>query len=214
MDSKVVGFFGSDSYDLVHFLARVLQQLGKRVLIADRTEDKVMMLTVPVAEAAPIVDYRGIAFTGEPVDVVNSEYDYIFLYYGFDCQQISEVIEESYFVTDCQMQSIQKLKHLTLQENQFRALVIRNSVPERDIMNYVNLELEHLEFGEENVYTLPFNQADISAMLAVQYDSVYKFDYVSKPTMDFIVGFCSLDFPEKDVVTALRVVAKAGGGKK
>lgn len=37
MDSKVVGFFGSDSYDLVHFLARVLQQLGKQIVIVDRT---------------------------------------------------------------------------------------------------------------------------------------------------------------------------------
>ena len=214
MDSKVVGFFGSDSYDLVHFLARVLQQLGKQIVIVDRTRDRTMMMTVPTAEMAGTVDYRGIDFTTEPVDIVHSEYDYIFLYYGFDCPGISDAVEESYFVTDCQMQSIQKLKRLTLKEIQFRALVIRNSVPERDILGYVNLELGHLEFGEQNVYLLPFNQADISAMLAVQYDSVYRFDYVSKPTVDFIVGFCSLDFPEKDVMAALHIAAKAGGGKK
>ncbi len=212
LNSKIIGFFGSDSYDLVHYLARTITQLSKTVLVIDRTRDEAMMVSVPVEQGSGVLDYRGVDFTAETVDVANSGYDYVFMYYGFDCQKISSKIEECYFVTDCQLQSLKKLKHLQVGEDQFRALIVRSTVPERNLLPYINIELGHLDFQKENTYVLPFNRNDVAAMLAVQYDSVYRFDGVSNPVLEFIIGFCSLDFPKKDVIAAVRFVAR--GGKK
>lgn len=209
MQSKVVGFFGSDSYDLVHFLARTLQTLGTKVLVIDYTEEQVMTMTLPTPVRNDIVDYQGVAFASCTTDLTSQGFDYVFMYYGF-CESgtIFEGIEEVYFVIDCQMQSIAKLKKLDIHEEQFRGLIVRNTVPERDILNYVQLELNKFEFGEKNTYVVPFSKGDISAMLSVQYDSVYRFDTVSNQVLNFITDFCSLDFPRKDVQAAIKIASK------
>lgn len=208
---KVVAFYGTESYDLIHYLTRVLKALGKRCLVADRTENGEMLLSVPVVDKNEFTDYQGVCFTTGQVDLKTVDVDYVFMYYRYNFTRIPTSIEEAYFVTDCQMQSVRGLKKASLGQYQFRALIVRNSLVQRNVMEYLKMELEHLEFLEENTYMLSFNTGDLEAMLSTQYDGMFRFNSISSEVKDFIISFCSVDFDEKDVVKALRDTMKAGG---
>lgn len=208
---KIVAFYGTESYDLIHYLTRILQALGKRCLVVDRTEDREMLLSVPVLDGPGFIDYRGVNFTDSQIDLNSVDSDYVFMYYRYNFTRIPSSIEEAYFVTDCQKQSVLGLKKAVLGRYQFRALVVRNSSPQKNVLEYIKMELSHLEFLDENTYVLPFNPGDVAAMLSVQYDSTFQFNMISQEVKNFLVNFCSVDFEEKDVLQALRNTMKVGG---
>lgn len=216
MDSKIIACLGIDHYDLVQSLAGVAVGLGKTVMVVDLTRDQAMMISIPAADfVGECVNYLGIDFTNSKTYLSQQakNYDYVFIYFGNDFNTIPSWVEEVYCVTDCQKQNIARFKGLQLQSDQYRNLIIRGNLGNKDYKQYALAELSHLGFNEEAVVELPFSDGDLEAMLAVQYYSKYKVVNMSYELQDFITKFFSVDASEKEIKNAIKKFSKTKGGK-
>ena len=46
MGSKIIGFVGIEKYEIMHYLSRVLRQLGQTVLLTDQSTERALACSV------------------------------------------------------------------------------------------------------------------------------------------------------------------------
>lgn len=207
--SKILGFLGVESYDLVYYLGSVMHALGKSVLAVDYS---------PLGELASIVPYGlsngevveqygvNIAKNVELDDVLESEdYDYVILYFSSFIKHDNVVdCDEVYLVTDFQKHNINNFLNLDLDDEQCRFLVYRNRIETKIDLMYVINALKGLEITEEETYVMEDAQDDYDAMVMLQYDSIVNGLRISADVSNFIIDVLNVDFTEKLISNAIK----------
>lgn len=209
--SKVLGFVGIESYDLVHLLGQTITKLGRAVIIVDCSEFGDFVSTVPygvddgcVVEYCDMTIARGIALD-EIITDDTDEYDYAIIYFGSSIKHPDiELCEEVYLVTDFQKHNINRLLQVVLDNEQCRFLIYRNRVSTKIDITYVINTLKSLEVDEDTTYVLDDEQEDYDNMVMLQYDSVLNGVSISSGIKDFIVDVLKVDFTQKMIQGAIK----------
>lgn len=215
MENKIICSIGVEHYDVIHYLASTGVVLGKRVLVTDLSGDGSMMATVPSAVFAnKVTEYVGVDFSDSAEFLIKhaKDYDYVFVYLGMGAQTIPAWAEEVYVFTDCQKHHLAALSNVKLKANQYRKLIIRGSIDSKDYKQYALTVLKNFNFDEKEIVEMPFNENDLNAMLAVQYNGDYRFLGVSSEIKDLIYKFYEVDFEEKEITKSIRSLTKRKGG--
>lgn len=212
MSTKVIGFFGQESYDIIHYTGKALAHVGCNVLAVDASKDLSLAYTFPshVMQNGKILEYNSIdiarAYELEP-SVIKS-YDYVLMYFGWDyTNPMIKRCEEVFCFTDCQIHNVQRLKRLDLESSQCRFLVLRNFVTGRFTELIMN-ELKNLNFKDSNVLTIACNGIDELCKLQVQYDSNFKFQGISNDVVKLIGFMLETEMDPKEFKKILKQIQK------
>lgn len=212
--TKVVAFVGIESYDLIHYLSRLIRKLGGKSLLVDYSDSRSLAHTInnPLVPDGEIVDYRGVDFITDSCDEnLFSNYDYVFIDFGFNTRNpYLKHCEEIYFVTDLQRQNAARLRLVQPNDDQYCSLVIREMVSSKVGADAIKAQLPNISFSEDdsNVYEIYADTTNTSTALSIQYDNVFQFNRVSSDVKEFLFGFLSVDYDEKKLKAAFKAASK------
>ncbi|MDF2473833.1 MAG: hypothetical protein K0R21_1615 [Anaerocolumna sp.] len=213
MEGKMIGFVGSDKYELILYLSRILYHLGKKVLLVDYAENEALLqsITVPetLKEDTSYIDYRGIDFIqGKYFRFkMKQEYDYILMDFGYIMDnegmlRCSKVI----FVTDLQLHNLKRIKNIEYVENEDKCLVIKDvfqcKIKPEYIINQIGFPID-----KNQIFILYQDSVDLKYKVSSQYDHKFTFHKLSKPTQCFLKDITKMmdnQLEEKDINLAYK----------
>lgn len=217
MDTKYIAFIGLESYDLMHYLSKILVKLDCSVLLIDESESKSLSYTISsdCLENSVIYDYNGIDACSnlKSFDTIDSDYDYVLVDFGFNFDyNLIRKCEEVYLISDLQYQNLIKFGNLELDSMQARFLILREFVA--GMSDIFALEcLKKLNISQDNIITLTSDSSDLLMKYSCQYESGFKLSKVSSDIIEFLYRFLEVDFSSKEIANAIRLVKKGGGRK-
>jgi hypothetical protein len=219
MVDNVIGFAGCDNYELILYLSRILYHLGKRVLLIDYSETEALYQCIPIPESLRgsncCINYRGVDFIQGHffLPEMSSQYDIIFMDLGF---QMHEIIipkcTKLFYVTDLQLQNINRIKNLKYPENVDKYLIIKDVFQCKIKPEYIISQLGTV-IDQKKVYILFQDALDQKYKVQSQYNYFFRFDKLSGSVSYFLKdSIRQLDnrHNEKDINYAYK---KAGRGK-
>lgn len=212
--SKLLGFAGIESYDLMHYLGRTITRLGAIVLLVDNSDDKSLAYSIPNFDEFSklgILNYGNVdVVTNVGADAIaDAKYDYVLVYFGFNFKDsLFQACDEIYFVTDLQLHNVFRLSRAELSADAFAFLLIRDRYSSKMSPDLVIEELQKFSLEKENVIYVDDSPEDVNSRILCQYNSRFSFKKVSKSIMDFIVKVLIIDFSEKEIVSAFKLAAR------
>ncbi len=186
-----VNFYGCEKYEIIIYLARLMQQLGDRILIADFSDNAALSKGInrqmQISAVNEPVDYYGVFFTDltgtddkVASDILNhiiEEYkiDYLFIDMGYDMREyLAQPDNIAVYVTDQQIQNINdfsicyKKTHMLYNESHY--LLLKDIFSCRiDITGLIRETTEHIE--KEKLFVLPHDDYDTVLRLMAIYDA-------------------------------------------
>ncbi len=136
MANNIVAFVGVESFDTILYLSRILQRLGRNVLVVDNSETLALTYSIPqVSEMntyTTIISYRRVDFTNMPVfEELAAKYDDILIDCGLKQPASSpNLFTKLIYVTDLFEYNIHRIKQIhdyyTCVND--KELLIRNSI--------------------------------------------------------------------------------------
>ncbi len=211
---KKVGFIGAfEKTDLIIYLAKVLTEAKKRVLVIDTTILQKARYIVPSISPTKIyvTDYEGIdvAVGFEDFESVsrylgNIENDYDIMLIDIDSAEVLDLFglassDKLYFITAFDNFSLRKgieiINNFTQKVKMTKILFERDISEEND--EYLNLLslTSPVEWENEKIY-FPYDQGDLSAIIENQRVSKIKFRNLSEQFRDSLGILAQEIFPE------------------
>lgn len=192
MVGNVIGFIGSDKYDLILYLSRILLHLGKKVLLVDYAESEALYQCIPIPEILRednrFIDYRGIDFIQGQYYKSNmrQQYDAVLIDLGFnDENEIMLQCTKVLYVTDLQLHNVRRIKNLENIKNINKYVVIKDVFQCKIKPEFI---LEELGQGidMDHVYILYQDSLDLKYKIHSQYNHRFSFGKLSRPTKYFL----------------------------
>ena len=199
---KKIGFIGAfDKTDLIIYIAKILTEAGKRVLVIDTTILEKTRYIVPAIAPTKfyVTEYEKIdvAVGFDNIDLVNkylgnieTEYDIVLLDVDsaekFEAFRVYES-EKLYFVTAFDNYSLRRgieiITNIGVRVRMTKVLFEREIFDENDdYLNLISLAAP-VDWEEENLY-FPYDQGDTSAIIENQRVSKIKFRNLSDQYRD------------------------------
>lgn len=203
-DNKAVGFTGTENYEIVLYLSRILSKLGKKVLIADYSRSGALEECIPVPEGLyaedDIISYFGLDYTRKEL---NHEwiaaYDNILINFGFDYREKeASLCDHMIYACDQQKQNLNLLSGLkddTISKDLTKYLVIKDYVSGKINRQYI-AECISKGIQEENIYVFNLDAIDKRYKLQVQYDTVFEFKKLTKEVKNFLFQMVKALYPD------------------
>lgn len=172
-------------------MARILSNLGKKVLVIDYSETEALTWSVPQIDfidiKKDIINYRLIDYTNQNItaDMLKG-YDDVFVAFGFNI--IEEVIlscNKIYYVTDLYINNVEKLNRINDYYAEKKYLLIRNILDIKISSETVALQVEK-NITTENTLVLPFSENDHINGLVNQYNHTVDFANISRPYKELL----------------------------
>jgi hypothetical protein len=206
----LIGFIGLDSYDLILFLAKYLENLGQSVLIADYSKFGRLSYCIPAPVSlnpkTDLIRYNNMDFLRHDYESFQrEEYNYILIDFGWDISQ--EVIHSCdflYIITDLQQQNMEHILHMNL-PNISVYILLKNFFHINNRNNAKDYFVEN-HFNFKKCYLFPTSVKDLENMIMLQYYHDIKLHKVTKPLRNLIhtILIDNLDFDEKEVLSIKR----------
>lgn len=183
--NNVVAFVGIESFDNIQYMARMLSNLGKKVLVIDYSETEALIWSVPQIKFIDInkdiINYRQVDYTNKNItDNMLKTYDVVIVAFGFNI--IEEVILSCNiinYVTDLYINNIEKLNRINDYNTEKKYLLIRNVMDIKISPETVALQIEK-NIPIENTSILPFSENDQINGLINQHNHSIHFTNISK----------------------------------
>lgn len=140
MANNVVAYVGCDCFDIILYLSRILQKLGKRVLIIDYSEYGSLRYSMPsfggLDGRRDIITYRKVDYTFKRIDIHEVEdYDDILISCGFktplDLSSCSHIVCVSDLFRFNQERLAALCREIISPGNDCTSLLIRNMIYSR-----------------------------------------------------------------------------------
>lgn len=211
-NSRVIGFIGTDKYDIIHYLSRILKNLGYKVLLVDHSESKALKnsITLPAGIncSENIIEYRSVDFVhGMKLDEKMLEcYDYILMDFGFELfhvelNQCTDIV----YVTDLQRHNLGRIigfKGKII----YKYLVIREVVRSKIGNDYAMTVVQELKIMKDNYFIVNQDNIDTQVMIECQYSNIFKFGKISQSLKDMLINLMYLmtENNEKEIKKAYR----------
>jgi hypothetical protein len=213
MEARIIGFVGSDKYELILYLSRILYHLNKKVLLVDYAENEALLQSITIPETLKennnYISYRGIDFIQGKYFTwkMKQEYDYILMDFGYllaheGMLRCSKVI----FVTDLQLHNLKRIKNMEYVEDEDKCLVIKDVFQCKIKPEYIISQIG-FPVKKDNIFILYQDSVDLKSKVSCQYDHKFAFTKLSKPTRCFLKDFTRMianHFEEKEINLAYK----------
>ena len=188
---KVIGFVGTDSTDIVVYLARMINATGKKVGIGDCSIHKSLMRTVSLPEE--LVKGNGyykeiLILSGEADNEADLNAQDMLLYYfesninhGYIAQCTDLVL-----ISDMVLSHAQLLKELLVGDIP-KIMLIHNAVSVKYSENYLITQTGQ-EFQKENVLVLPYEERDFRSKCYLCIDKTHRLTRLSSGMKSVILN--------------------------
>jgi len=200
MVSNVIGFIGIDNYDIILYLSRILNTIGKKVLIIDYSYTDALTTCIPVPEGLnvydDIIDYRDVDYTKKcfEEDYLN-EYDDILINFGFHyIEHVAAVCNYIIYSTDLQKHNIDSLRSIPFIRDGKKQLIIRDMVDSKINPTYI-IDLLQMEFLKDDVYGFELDALDMKYKILIQYDTIFEFKRITKYLKSYLTDTLKKLYP-------------------
>jgi|GEM_PF-4495983 len=202
MWNNTIGFLGIEKYDIIIYLAKLISNTGKKVLIIDNSETDALGCCIAVPEG--LDPHKAVVSQGE-IDYVKKQnpenyikkYDFIITDYGFNVDnQDIKMCQYVFLVLDKQFHNRKKMqearKHLRDNEPY---LLIRDVSPSSQPKSVLEED-----FNVREKFILEFDAVDRKKMVELQYNrkiGLNKLSYQYKELLERITtGIFNIDKKE------------------
>lgn len=213
MANNIVAYVGIESFDTILYLSRIMQRLGRRVLIVDNSDTLALTYSVPrisdINTNETTISYRRVDFTNMPLsEELATRYDDILVDCGMKKPIIStDLFTKIIYVTDLFEYNIRRIANIdeSTAYKCEKVLLIRNAVYTkiltehiaRQISNAIAIEKTKVLYREDVDYESCLN-SHINQVFTLNLSKMYK-EYL----IDQVTTMCS-DFSRKEIKEAYR----------
>lgn len=226
-EAKTISFLGIESYDIILYLARILSNLGKRILVIDVSDRGALSNGLYDSSEAlvdntepGILSHQGLDFIPRVYEWIyrgdfynqflyhtNCDYDYILIDYGLNIGHTA--IEKStlvIMVSDMQKHNIESLLPVMEQLDLPKEIVIKDVVPckikAKDLLPDKVREIKNV------IHYLDIDINDIANKIQMQHTRLISLKKCSKKMKDLLCGVVNRiekDRTKKEIVEAISV---------
>lgn len=207
MNSKFFGFVGVESFEIVHLLGNVLNDLGYTFTVIDYSPFADVMYTIPGYKGGNLdTEYNGIQFyRNASTDVVDTEF--ALLYFGMNVSHpVIAECDELWLFTNAYLHNIIALSQMTIAGDQARFVIFRDRQLARATKKLVLDEFAGINVNENNFFELDDDTSALDVQFRCQYDSKISLKGISSSIEDLIVNILNTDFEVKDIKKSTRKV--------
>ncbi|MBE5962304.1 MAG: hypothetical protein E7256_13145 [Lachnospiraceae bacterium] len=234
----VVGFVGSEKYDIILYLSRILYHLGSRVLVIDLNENKAVSSCIPYGGKNRLgerdgkeeiledyIDYRGVHYFQEKVtesdDRVEMEryltfarryYDVILMDMGFGyATGMERTCDKLFFTTDQQKHNLERIAKID-KVPQAESYMILKDICSTKITSKVIRQEFHLDIEEGRIFRIYQDEEDMRNKIHCQYNAAISFSKISGAFMETLLEITAILYPESSRKEISLAYAKAKKG--
>ncbi len=219
MANNVVAYVGCDCFDIVLYLSRILQRLGKRVLIIDLSEYGSIRCSVPsfngLESSSDIINYRKVDYTSKEIDIAAyEEYDDILISFGFkaplDLSSCSHIICVSDLFKFNQERLSELCRRMVSSEKARKMLLIRNMIYSKKSGILCECLTEVFDSGSSSF--LYYDERDYENSLFSLYGN-FSFSKISKCLKTYLKKEILSLYPDTSIKRINKAIKKAGTRK-
>ena len=216
MSKRIIGIFGCEQTDLCIYLASILENMKKRVLVVDNSFEQKLQLCIPKPEKElNIVTYKNVDYTWQATEAMwrNQEYDFVIIDFG-GWPEESELIlcHELICVLKCEYYYIMKYREMIQNVKLPTSLILRNFCRKYMDSNKI-LSL----LGETGCFVMDrmfcaLTEEDESLRIAMQAEGYHNFSGISKDLEKILFHLCR-SICRNDYVEVLNGIRRAKRGE-
>ncbi|BCN32417.1 hypothetical protein [Anaeromicropila herbilytica] len=212
--AHIMGFVGCVSYDIIHYLSRILCNMNKKVVLFDCSNNNALTNSISrpleLTESS-IISYRDVDFSSNYQNELLNQYDYALIDFGINYNHDKiKSCDNLFLVTDLQLHHAINLRELYLSSSKQNVKIIIRDVIKCKIKPDYITKLIGANLFEEQYYVIYYDAMDTEYMLSCQYDNEFSFKKLSSIFKDMLyrilIDQCSLD--RKEVTAALKIAEK------
>lgn len=208
-----IAFYGSECFDLLHYVSRVLKACNISSIMIDWSADQSLYNSVPNPgiQENEVIDYRGVDVSINYRKNMSLDYDVIFYYIG---QRRSAELEHFYanygfLVTSTELQEVEQAKSRSINFSKFDYLKDDSECEEDEPVEEV-FERNHtyllilgfladkkkkfisseLEFPLRDTIAVPYDAETAECRINCMYDNVFRFSRISAEFQKLIDRLC------------------------
>lgn len=179
---KRIGFVGSESADIALYLARLLQNKEKNVVVVDHTRKLSLMRNAGIPEELTGKNgmYRDIEIFSESIACNFRDDALVIDYYGYYAK--AEQLKGSsliVFVSDMLVYNAQLLKDVEVEEETPKVLILRDAIPLKYKEKYLLTETRQ-KITPDNLFIIPYNEGDYRSRCYLCIDKKHKLTGLSE----------------------------------
>lgn len=207
---KVLGLIGVDKYDLIHYLAKLLQRLGQKVLVIDGSSRKALTATLPMQNT--VFDFGGVDFVSgldkAKANVHLNDYDFVIIDFGFQIgNKLIAKCDEIWMISDEQKHNIINLQNVKLSPQQPRFAVIRSETPNK-LNNYFLQLLAPLGITQNTMYKITENKESRRNRMRIMYQNIVSMKTLGDDILHVISLMITPYFTEREINAAIKSVRR------
>lgn len=207
---RKIGVIGCYSHDVILLMAKAVRCLGKRVVVTDRNEERVLSACIPLSEgweSEVYTEYNGILFsTAAWKKEAGEEPDVEFVDFGF-IPQMSEcsLCDELMIICDLHLHHMQQIQKAEFPREKVRLCILRDVIT--GLLNREKIVAEFLVglAAEKRMYLLP-DDRDIKNRYVCELQHEYSLKNASVEMRETIFEAVSFLFPDAVESTLRRKV--------
>lgn len=210
--AMICGFYGIDSYDIIHYLSRIFKNLNKKVLLVDQSCNKALFESISKPEnlkGNSLVSYRDIDYMNEYEDNQASNYDYIFIDFGLNDKDKTIICDKLFLLTDLQVHNVNYIKRIYRVSNiKSKVIIIRNAIKCKIKPEFILSQMGRTIHNSSYVIYEDF--LDQESKIKCQYNDKIIFNRLSpmfKSSLKKIV-IDEFKYNKKDIKKAYRLAAR------
>jgi hypothetical protein len=217
--NNVVAYVGCDCFDIILYLSRILQRLGKKVLIIDYSECGSIKYGMPSIDGLDsrrdIITYRKVDYTSKKIDIKEAEdYDDIIISCGFntplDLSSCSHIVCVSDLFRFNQERLAALYRVIISSVKERSSLLIRNMIYSRTSGILCDSLTE--AFDNCKVSFLYNDERDYENSLKCSFGGIIRFFKISKYLKSYLIKEIISLYPDTDMKKLRKVVKRAAKG--
>ncbi|MBO8463444.1 MAG: hypothetical protein IAC13_05875 [Firmicutes bacterium] len=174
--TKVIGFIGTDKYDFISCIAKVLSEMQMKVLLVDYTTMRSLMSTIPDYIQGQTMEYQNIFYLGDPKigEIQNliqqKEYDFILMDFDYSCGRRDVFLcENIVFFTDLQRHHMEALEGMKLPSSMNKYMVFRMELLNKTASTYLRQVIQSMGILKDHAFYLKWGTKEKQNQIRCQY---------------------------------------------
>ena len=217
-----LGFIGFCKTDLILYLSRIINLLGEKTAIVDRSVSQELSYSVPVGiYAKDRLDYRGVEVflscgETELEELKLNDFHSVLVDFGLNVKALDEIkgMNAVFVVSDLQRHHLIPLSNFLSEEKEIPNVIrVYRDIPSCKITSRYADSILNLDNSANVIakYELPFNETEYTVRLISQYDDVFKFSRVT-PEFSQMLLDCLTELFGTENKAAVKALKKAQRG--
>jgi hypothetical protein len=219
LNQNVIGFYGIENYEIILYLSRILDSIGRKVLMIDYSSltDLKSCIPIPIGiyVETDIVTYSGIDYTKKFIDQdLIDNYDDILIYFGFNfIESVNKYCTRIVYVTDQQKHNIDRLALITETDTKIdlpKSLLIKDVVDCKITREYI-IERLQKNIKKEDVFVFLQDEIDKKIKIILQYNTSFAFQKISNTVKEYLRNMVRNMCPgiaEKELKAAYKIAER------